>query len=60
MKILNRRITFIVKTLITVIAYYNVVTSIVENTYIVVAYNRNIFNAGNYMFQVSNRNTRPR
>lgn len=60
MKILNRRITFIVKALITVIAYYNVVTSIVENTYIVVAYNRNIFNAGNYMFQVSNRNTRPR
>ena len=60
MKILNRRITFIVKVLITVIAYYNVVTSIVENTYIVVAYNRNIFNAGNYMFQVSNRNTRPR
>ena len=60
MKILNRRITFIVKALITVSAYYNVVTSIVENTYIVVAYNRNIFNAGNYMFQVSNRNTRPR
>ena len=60
MKILNRSITFIVKALITAIAYYNVVTSIVENTYIVVAYNRNIFNAGNYMFQVSNRNTRPR
>ena len=51
MKILNRSITVIVETLITVVAYCIVVTSVVENTYIVVAYNRNIFPAGNYMFE---------
>ena len=53
MKILNRSITVIVETLITVVAYYIVVTSVVENTYIVVAYNRNIYPAGNYMFEAA-------
>ena len=40
-------------------AYYIVVTYIIENTYTVVAYDGNIFLAGNYFTENNNRNTGP-
>ena len=44
-----------------VVAYCNVVTTyIVENIYILVAYNGNIFPDGNYLFNDNNRNPTPR
>ena len=48
----------IVKTLY-IVAYYNVATNynVKENIYTVVAYNRNVFPAGNYLFKFSYRNT---
>ena len=41
-----------------VVTYYNVVSQIVENEYIIVACNGNIFPAGNYLFKVNNRSIR--
>ena len=58
LKKLNRRFNFIVKTLI--FMYYSVNIYIIENAYILVAYNGNIFPTGNYLFNITNRNTRPR
>ena len=49
------RIHFIVETRI--VDYYNVVTYIVQKTYIVVAYNGSIFPTGNYLFKFSNKIT---
>ena len=43
-----------------VIAYCNVVTYIVQNTYIVIACNGNTFSADSYLFKVNNRNLSPR
>lgn len=43
-----------------VVAYFNIGTYNVENAHLAVAYKGNILPAGNNLFKVKNRNTRPR
>ena len=53
---LNRMITFIVQLWYCIVAYYNVATYILENTFIVVSYNENMDKVTNIRHTVGKEN----